>query len=212
MLEINNLKLSFGDKEILKGVSFEIRLNQFVGLVGDISSGKSQIFETILNFKNFSGGTVIYENKKVAYNRIEQVTALRKNIGYVPQYNIFLDFGNLLENLMFISGQKKDSVIEIVSSLEITDSLYKNIDQIDNEDVFRAKIALALLKNPQILLIDEPLIYGDIITMKNIIKVIQKILFDKQVAVLMASQKIELFDQDVFNKIYKLENGVLNAI
>jgi ABC-type multidrug transport system ATPase subunit len=212
MLEINNLKLSFGDKEILKGVSFEIRLNQFVGLVGDVSSGKSQIFETILNFKNFSGGTVIYENKKVAYNRIEQVAALRKNIGYVPQYNIFLDFGNLLENLMFISGQKKDSVIEIVSSLEITDSLYKNIDQIDNEDVFRAKIALALLKNPQILLIDEPLIYGDIITMKNIIKVIQKILFDKQVAVLMASQKIELFDQDVFNKIYKLENGVLNAI
>ncbi len=90
--------------------------------------------------------------------------------------------------------------------------MYKNIDQIDNEDVFRAKIALALLKNPQILLIDEPLIYGDIITMKNIIKVIQKILFDKQVAILIASQKIELFDQDVFNKIYKLENGVLNAI
>ena len=190
MLEINNLKLSFGEKEILKGVSFEIRLNQFIGLVGEISSGKSQIFETILNFKNFSGGTVIYENKKVAYNRIEQVIALRKNIGYVPQYNNFLDFGNLLENLMFISGQKKDSVIEIVSSLEITDSLYKNIDQIDNEDVFRAKIALALLKNPQILLIDEPLIYGDIITMKNIIKVIQKILFDKQVAILIASQKL----------------------
>ena len=125
---------------------------------------------------------------------------------------IIFRFWQFIRKFNVHQWSKKDSVIEIVSSLEITDSLYKNIDQIDNEDVFRAKIALALLKNPQILLIDEPLIYGDIITMKNIIKVIQKILFDKQVAILIASQKIELFDQDVFNKIYKLENGVLNAI
>ncbi len=212
MLEVNNLKLSFGEREVLKGISFEIRLGQIVGLFGKTSSGKSQIFETVLNLKNFTAGTVIYENKKVAYNINEHIVNLRQQIGYVPQYKNFLDFGNLFENLTFISNKKSDQIIYIASLLEFTDSLYKNIDEVESEDLFRAKIGLALLKSPKIILIDEPLAYLNEDRIETVLKFIEKIFRDKKIGVLISSQSENLSKLEIFDKKLFLNNGVINEL
>lgn len=211
MLEVNNLHLSRGGESILNGVTFDVRLNQIVGIYGAISSGKSSILESILNFVEFSTGTIIYENRKVVYNQPKQVSYLREEIGYVSQRDYFLKAGNILENIQWIGNVSKDRAIEISSLVEITDSLYLNIDELSGAEKIRFKFALALLRDPQILFIDEPLANISPKEIENFLTLVEKISRIKKIGVLILSQYEQLFRNEKFSKVYRLEEGVLHG-
>ena len=108
MLEVNNLHLTRGKDKILNGVTFEIRINQIVGIYGSISSGKTSMVEAIFNFIPFDNGTIIFENKKIAYNQPKHISKIRNRIGYIPQKDYFLQAGNILENIQWIGRVSKD--------------------------------------------------------------------------------------------------------
>ena len=211
MLEINNLKVSYQDDEVLKGVTFDIRLNQIIGIGGTTSSGKSSIFEAILNFKEFSNGTIIYENKKVVYTK-SRITLLRKDIGYLPQNDYFLSHGTILDNFQWISKISKDKVIEVASTTEITDILYNQIDDISKIEKIKFKLAISLIKEPTILFIDEPLTSLKESEVEEFLDIVERISKDKKIGVVITSQNIEKFNRERFDKIFRLENGVLNNV
>jgi len=212
MLEINNLKYSYKDRTILNGVTFEIRLNQFIGIFGATSSGKSSIFETILNLKSFSNGTIIYENKKVLYSKNKQIKKLKQDIGYISQDDFFLEDETVLDNLNWISKVSKERIVEISSLAGITDILYAKVDAISESEKIRFKLALALTKSPTILFLDEPLISLNIDEVDKFLDLVYSIAKNEKFGVVVTSQDIQKFHQEKFDKIFKLENGVLNEI
>jgi len=212
MLEINNLHLSRGEEDILKGVTFDIRLNHIVGIYGVASSGKTSIVEAILNFIEFSQGTIIYENKKVAYNIPKHIAKLRKEIGYLPQKDYFLKSGKILENIQWIGGISKESVIELANLVEIVDSLYLNIDELTGYEKLKFKLALSLVKEPQILFIDEPLANISPKYVDEFLELVEKVAKMKKVGVLILSQYEKLFKNGLFDKVYRLEDGVLYGV
>ena len=212
MLEVNNLKYSYKNSEILKGVTFDVRLNQIIGISGATSSGKSAIFETILNFREFSNGTIIFENKKVVYNIKKQINSLKKNIGYLPQNDYFLNCGTVLENFQWICKVSKDKVIEVATLTRITDILYSKIKEISKAEQIRFKLAIALIRFPSILFIDEPLqsLHKD--EVEEFLDLVDEISKAQKVGVVISSQDLENFKRDRFDKIFRLKNGVLNEI
>jgi len=212
MLEINNLKYSYKQRDILKGVTFEIRLNQFIGIFGATSSGKSSIFETILNLRSFSNGTIIYENRKVLYSNKKHIHNLKKNIGYLSQNDFFLSDETVLDNLIWISKIKKERIIEVSSLIGITDILYSKIYDISETEKIRFKLTLALVKSPTILFIDEPLVSLNIAETDTFLELVYSISKNDNFGVIVASQDIQSFKTDKFDKIFQLENGVLNEI
>ena len=212
MLEVNNLKISHQNRDVLKGVTFDVRLNQIVGISGAIASGKSSIFETILNFREFSNGTIIYENKKVAYNNRNHILNLRKNIGYLSQKDYFLNKISLFDNFRWICKISEDRVIELASLTGITDILYNKTDSISQTEKIRFKLALSLVENPHILFIDEPLESLNIDEIEDFLDTVEDIAKSLKIGVVIASQEIEKFKKDRFDKIYILEKGLLNAI
>jgi phosphonate transport system ATP-binding protein len=210
MIEINNLQVSRGGREVLKGVTFEVRLNQIVGIKGTTSSGKSSIPEAILHFVEFSNGTVIYENKKVAYNQPKQIENLRKRVGYIPQKDYFLQNGRLIDNLQWIGRASKERVIELATTLEIADSIYKSADEVSGVEKLRFKLALALINSPEILFIDEPLSDISPEEISEFLELISRVSRVEKIGVLILSQYEPLFENSEFSKVYRLENGVLH--
>lgn len=210
MLEVNNLHFSQNGKNVLRGVSFEIRLNQIIGISGETSSGKSLIFETILNFIQFSNGTIIFENKKVAYNNKNHIKSLKNSIGYISQNDYFLDNGILLDNLKMIGKTSKDKAIEIASITGIADSLYLNVNNVSDSDKIRFKLALALLKEPYLIFIDEPLSSLLFEEIKLFLEVVNQIAKERRIGILIASQNKNIFTESIFDKVLELKDGILN--
>jgi len=213
VLEVNNLQFSYKNNEVLKGVKFDVRLNQIVGICGTTSSGKSSIFETILNFKDFSNGTIIFENRKVAYNIKSQINSLRKKIGYVTQNDYLLTYGTVLDTFKWTCKTSKDKIIELASLTGITDILYSNIQNISNIEKMKLKLAISLIDSPEILFVDEPLTslkIGD--EVDNFLNLIEDVSKSKNMGVIISSQNIQGLKKDRFHKIYLLENGVLNEV
>ncbi|HIC10377.1 MAG TPA: ATP-binding cassette domain-containing protein [Campylobacterales bacterium] len=211
MLEINNLHLTRGKDKILNGVTFEIRINQIVGIYGSISSGKTSMVEALFNFIPFDNGTVIFENKKIAYNQPKHISKIRNKIGYVPQKDYFLQAGNILENIQWIGRVSKDKAIELATYTEISDILYSNIDNLSGSEKFRFKLTLALLKEPQLLFIDEPLTHIFPKYINDFTNLIDKISKHRKIGVLILSQYQPLFENKIFTHLFKLEQGRLNG-
>ncbi len=211
MLEVNNLHLSIGEDKLLNGVTFNVRFNQIVGISGAISSGKTSLLEAILNYIEFSNGTIIFENKKVAYNQAKHIRSLKQNIGYVPQKDYFLKTGTILENIQWIGKVSKDKAIEIATLVEMTDLLYLTVDKLSGYEKFRFKFALGMLKNPQILFIDEPFVNVKFSQIDELMTFIQKVSTTEQIGILIVSQYEPLFQNNQFSKTYKLLDGVLHG-
>jgi ABC-type multidrug transport system ATPase subunit len=209
MLEVNNLKVSFNEKEILNGITFEVRINQMIGISGDTGSGKSLIFKSILDYIPFSNGTTIFENKKVAYNHQNQIDNLRKRVGFVSQDSKFLEFATLLENIQWIGGVSKDRAIELASFVEIADQLYLKVSEVTGAEKIRLKLALALLNTPEILFVDEPLSSLQFDEIDPFIDLLRRAKDIHRIGVVLATQKRDILGE-VFNKRYRLEDGVLN--
>ena len=182
LISIENISLSFGKRKILDNVSFKINNGQILGMLGPNGVGKSTIFNLITGLIKPDHGKIKFEGIDVVNYPIYLRTRKFK-IGYVPQYGGYFGDLTLLENLKAIA--------EIV--IEDKNLIYHKIDQLvakfelDAIRDIKAKflsggqkkklvIALALLGDPKILLLDECFAALDVLT----IKMLQEIIINLQ--------------------------------
>ena len=178
IISLENISLSFGNRKILDNVSFKINQGQILGMLGPNGVGKSTIFNLIT-------GLIKPDYGKIKFNGIDVVDypiyirTTKFKIGYVPQYGGYLSDLTLLENLKAIG--------EIV--IKDKNLIYHKIDQLiakfelDAIRDIKAKflsggqkkklvIALSLLSDPKVLLLDECFAALDVLTIKMLQEVI----------------------------------------
>ncbi len=213
MLEINNLHYYSNKKELLSGITLEVRLNSFIGISGEISSGKSYLFETVLANIPFLEGTILFENKKVSYKHRKHVLALRNRIGYVPQHEFFLEDKTLLQNLKWLTSAKRDKVIEISTKAGLSHKLFDKMHTLSNEERQYAKLALAVLKNPYLLFVDEPLSLLTKGEFYSFLYFLKRLSEENAFGVLLITNMEEIIlEKTIFTESYKLEKGKLVTI
>ena len=98
MLEVKNIKKSFGKKEVLKGITLTINKGEIVGIIGPSGCGKSTFLRSINFLETPTSGTVTFEGEKIDSDK--EITLLRRKVGMVfQQFNLF-DNMTVLDNII----------------------------------------------------------------------------------------------------------------
>ena len=179
-LEIKDLKKSFGSGEarqdVLRGMDFTVKKGEFCVLLGPSGSGKSTLLNIIGGIDTPDSGYVSINGDKLEDMNEHQLTIYRrKHLGYVFQmYNLIPNL-NVKENIevgAYLSDKPLD-VEEIIKILGLQDHKYKYPNQLSGGQQQRVSIGRAVVKNPDILMCDEPTGALDYKTSKEILALIE---------------------------------------
>lgn len=181
-VEINNIKKHFGygenKIEVLKGINLEIEKGEMCVLLGPSGSGKSTLLNIIGAIEYADDGYIAINGEKTKLMNEKQLTMYRrKHLGYVFQmYNLIPNL-TVRENIevgAYLSDNPLD-IDELMATLGITDQANKLPAQLSGGQQQRTSIGRAVVKNPDILLCDEPTGALDYNTSKEILKLLEDI-------------------------------------
>lgn len=181
-LQIHNLIKSFGEESnkvtVLKGIDFELERGEMCVLLGPSGSGKSTLLNIIGGIDRADQGTVSIEGVEMGEMNEKMLTKYRRNhLGYVFQmYNLIPDL-NVKENIevgAYLS-QKPLEIDELLHTLGLYEHRHKLPNQLSGGQQQRTSIGRAIVKNPDILLCDEPTGALDYNTSKEILALIEKV-------------------------------------
>lgn len=211
-----SFKYPFDDFSVLKNINLTINSGETIGIVGPTGSGKSTLIRQLLREFNTTGGEVLIDGVNINHYKIEDVRSL---VGYVPQNNILfrrsIDDNILIGNplassaelnaALYVSDFKKDLQMlpegEHTQVSELGGSLSGGQRQ-------RLSIARALVKNPEILILDDSLSAVDALTEANIIEKLRETRKDKT-NIIVAHRFSAIAKAD---KIVVMENGSISCI
>ena len=181
-LEVKDLNKGFGDKtnriEVLKNLSLNVEKGEFCVLLGPSGSGKSTLLNILGGIDYPDGGEVKINGEKMNSLSSKKLTMFRRNhLGYVFQmYNLIPDL-TVRENIevgAYLS-KKPLNLDELIETLGLKEHQDKLPSQLSGGQQQRTSIGRAIIKNPDILLCDEPTGALDYNTSKEILKLIEKV-------------------------------------
>jgi lipoprotein-releasing system ATP-binding protein len=164
MISALNIVKSFGSLKVLKGISLEVKKNEFISIVGASGAGKTTLLHILGTLERPDSGTVFYDNKDVFSLNDRQKSSLRnKDIGFVFQFHHLLPEFTALENIMlpsFISGTSRKKAeqraLELLDYMGIAERKDHKPAQMSGGEQQRVAVARALINSPKVLLADEP--------------------------------------------------------
>lgn len=213
-LEIRDLMKSFGTGEakqdVLRGMNFTVSKGEFCVLLGPSGSGKSTLLNIIGGIDTPDEGFVSINGDKLEEMNEKELTMYRRrHLGYVFQlYNLIPNL-NVKENIevgAYLSDRPLD-VEEVISTLGLQDHKYKYPNQLSGGQQQRVSIGRAVVKNPDILLCDEPTGALDYKTSKEILALIEdcNVKFGSTVIMVTHNEAIK----NMADHVIKLRDGVV---
>lgn len=211
-LKISNLKKSFGvgdsRTEVLKGVDFSVNKGEFCVLLGPSGSGKSTLLNIIGGIDNADDGYISINGDKLADMNEKALTMYRrKHLGYVFQmYNLIPNL-NIRENIevgAYLSDSPLD-IDELLNTLGLYEHRHKLPNQLSGGQQQRTAIGRAIVKNPDILLCDEPTGALDYKTSKEILKLIEDINQKYGNTIIMVTHNDAI--KNMADRVIKLRDG-----
>ena len=164
MIEVKNIKKSFGDKVILEDISGRLETGKCNLIIGSSGSGKSVFTKCLVGLFKPDKGEIIYDGKSMLNMDREERTALRQQIGMLFQGSALFDSMTVEQNIMFTldmfadisMSEKKKRVDEVLEKVELTGSNKKYPAEVSGGMKKRVGIARAIVLNPKYLFCDEP--------------------------------------------------------
>ncbi len=213
-LEIKGIKKSFGSGsshvDVLKGLNLEIEKGEICVLLGPSGSGKSTLLNIIGGIDGADEGSICIDGERLE-NMNEKKLSLyrRKHLGYVFQmYNLISNL-TVRENIevgAYLSDQPLD-VEELLHTLGIYEHQRKLPNQLSGGQQQRTAIGRAIVKNPDILLCDEPTGALDYNTSKEILKLIETVNQKYGNTVIMVTHNDAI--KDMADRVVKLRDGMI---
>ena len=185
LVSLKKISLSFGKRQILDDVSFNINKGEILGMLGPNGVGKSTIFNIITGLIKPDYGTINFDNINATDYPIYLRTTKFK-IGYVPQHGGYFHDLTLLENLNAIAevllADEKERLFKIndlISKFELDTIRDIKAKHLSGGQRKKLVIAMALLGNPKVLLLDEPFAALDVLTIKMLQQIIVNLQTEK---------------------------------
>ena len=211
-LTVKDLKKSFGSAsnkvEVLKGINYEVNKGEICVLLGPSGSGKSTLLNIIGGIDDADSGYVSINNEKTKDMKEKELTRYRrKHLGYVFQmYNLIPNL-NVKENIevgAYLSDSPLD-INELLNTLGLYEHRHKLPNQLSGGQQQRTAIGRAIVKNPDILLCDEPTGALDYHTSKEILKLIEDVNKKYGNTVIMVTHNDAI--QNMADRVIKLRDG-----
>ena len=211
-LEIQDLKKSFGQgeakTEVLKGINFSVEKGEICVLLGPSGSGKSTLLNIIGGIDSADSGYISINGEKTAEMNEKALTNYRRrHLGYVFQmYNLIPNL-NVKENIevgAYLSDKSLD-IDELLKTLGLYEHRHKLPNQLSGGQQQRTAIGRAIVKNPDILLCDEPTGALDYNTSKEILKLIEDVNQKYGNTVIMVTHNDAI--KNMADRVIKLRDG-----
>ena len=213
-LELQNIKKSYGEGgnriEVLKDISLGVEKGEFVVLLGPSGSGKSTLLNIIGGIDTADSGKIIIREKSMADMDEKMLTSYRReHLGYIFQmYNLIPNL-TVRENIevgAYLSKKPLD-IDEIIDVLGLAEHQNKIPSQLSGGQQQRCSIGRAIIKNPDILLCDEPTGALDYNTSKEILALIERVNREYGNTVIMVTHNDAIKNMADF--VVKLRDGVI---
>ena len=216
IIEFENISLSYGNRQILENINFRINEGQIFGMLGPNGVGKSTIFNLITGLINPGNGKIKIAGEDVTKYPVYLRTKKFK-VGYVPQYGGFFNDLTLHDNLKAISeivienkNYRVERVNYLISKFELDSIRDLKAKQLSGGQQKRLTIALALMSDPKILLLDEPYSSLDILSIRALSEIIVNLQSQSNISVVItdhnASDLLKVVDSAAI-----LHNGKIIA-
>ena len=155
LLELKNIDKSFGEKQVLKGVSFTAEGGKAFGLLGRNGAGKTTTIRILMNVFPANSGEVLMDGKPIDYNKV--------GLGYLPEERGLYPKKKIIDQLVYFAElkgmNKKDAVRAIdywLSRLGMTEYRNKRLDTLSKGNQQKIQLITALAHDPDIIILDEP--------------------------------------------------------
>ena len=213
MLSIKNLRKSFDEREVLKGINLEINEGDRVGIIGPSGCGKSTLLRCLNLLEVPDSGEIIFNDNKLDLE--DDLVEVRKNIGMVFQsFNLFNNM-SVLENIILAPCLNKIMTRDV--AIKKADKLLKEVDLYGIRDMYPSKISggqkqrvaiiRALLMNPKIMLFDEPTSALDPEMIGEVTDMIGRVA-DLGMTMVIVSHEMN-FIKNFCNKVVFIDKGVV---
>lgn len=224
LLEINNIRKSYADNEVLKNISLSVEEGEVISIIGPSGSGKSTLLRCATMLEKMDGGELIYFGKKAAwndkngnsvYNTKAELKEIQSYYSLVFQnFNLFPHF-TVLKNLAHapikVQKRNKDEVYarcrELLDRIGLADKADAYPCQLSGGQQQRVSIARALAMNPEILFFDEPTSALDPELTNEILTVIKELAKENMTMVIVTHEMN--FARDVSDRIIFMEDGFI---
>lgn len=191
MIEVHNVSKTFGKKQILKDINFEVKPGERVVIVGKNGSGKTTLLRIMTGIIKADTGEIQYFNEKAQSNG----KVFRKYCGYVPQENPLMDELTVSDNLKLWS-QNNEVKKKIIERFELQDMLKMQVGKLSGGMKRRLSIACALLSEPKILILDEPTTALDLYFKDDIMHWLKAFQNDGGVVLMTSHDSTEILSAD----------------
>jgi len=214
MVSIRDVHKSFGDLEVLKGVSLDVMKGEVICIIGPSGSGKSTLIRCVNALNDIQQGSILVEGQEVNDPDLDKL-ALRKKVGMVfQQYNLF-PHKTALQNIMMapllVLKQHKSEVEKLARNL------VKKVRLEDKENAYpgelsggqqqRVAIARSLAMNPDVMLFDEVTAALDPETVNEVLITIKELAEDGMTCILVTHEMG--FAREVADHVYFTDRGVI---
>ena len=223
ILEMNHIRKSFGDLNVLSDISMSVEEGQVVSIIGPSGSGKSTLLRCATLLETMDGGDLIYLGKyaardqggKSVYAPAKELKDIRSSFGLVFQnFNLFPHYSvlrNVSEAPMLIQKRPKEQVIEeakeLLGKMGLSDKADAYPYQLSGGQQQRVSIARALAMKPKILFFDEPTSALDPELTGEILHVIRDLAAEHMTMVIVTHEMS--FARDVSDHVIFMDGGVI---
>ena len=178
ILKLDKISMFYNKRQILNSLDLKINKQEILGMLGPNGVGKSTIFHIITGLKDPSYGRVLINGNDCTNIPIYE-RATRFKLGYVPQYGGFIQDLSLIENLNLVAeihikdkNLRVTKIEKIISQFEFDPLLKIKAKHLSGGQKKKLVISMALINDPNILLLDEPFAALDILTIKMLQEII----------------------------------------
>lgn len=210
IIEVNNLSFAYQvNQSVLKNINFTIDANKFVALIGPNGAGKSTLFKILLgNIKLDSCDIKFFGDPLASANH-------NKEIAYISQYSIlaYQDFPTTVYELLSIHLKFLKSKVKVEYYLEMMDlkeRSHHRLNELSGGQLQRVALAIAILKEPKLIILDEPTSGIDKKFSHELFDLLSK-LSKKGISILMATHNLAVA-KDYVDEILCLEDGSISKL
>ncbi len=219
MLELRDIKLSYGSSQILNGVNLSVSRGDVVSIIGPSGTGKTTLLKCINYLARPSSGTIALDQIRMDYQRADKQTvqAIRLRTAMVfQQFNVFRNMSviqNVMDPLIVVQRKSKEEARQIaLQELErvgLSDKLDMYPSQLSGGQLQRTGIARALAVRPDVMLFDEPTSSLDPELVGEVLKVINDVASSGMTSLLVTHEM--QFAKKISNRVVFMDQGVVAA-
>ena len=208
ILKVHKLQKTYNDKNVVDGISFEVKRGEIFGILGPNGAGKTTTLEMIEALRPIDGGTATIDGVDVASNPYK----IRAVIGVQPQSPAFQDKTKLSELIELFAAAygEKVNVKEFLDDVNLGEKASSYVETLSGGQKQRLSIAAALVHNPKIFFMDEPTTGLDPQARRNLWDLVEKVR-DKGISVILTTHYMD--EAEVLcDRVAIMDNGKIIAL